>query len=120
MTDPGERPALTLRNLLGDHYGAAKDALDEIDALQLRYARLEAVAEASARLVATLPKCDMIDSETGHRCTAPATRSRARGVTRYCDRHGSAGQVPEYPRAAAVRDTLAALEDLKAVPGPKG
>jgi len=61
-------------------------------------------------LVATLPKCS--------RCSAPATRAYVRGAERFCDEHGAAGPartlaVPEYPRAAAIREALALLAETK-------
>jgi hypothetical protein len=64
---------------------------------------LRAVADAAAELVATLPKCD--------RCHAPATRAWARGTERFCDMCGP--EVREYPRATALRATIAALDALK-------
>lgn len=67
-------------------------------------ARLRAVADAAAELVATLPKCD--------RCGAPATRAWARGCERFCDTCGP--DVREYPRAQALRATIAALNALEA------
>lgn len=65
--------------------------------------RLRAVADAAYELVATLPKCD--------RCHAPATRAWARGAERFCDVCGP--EIREYPRATALRATIAALDALK-------
>jgi hypothetical protein len=64
--------------------------------------RLRTIAEAATRLVATLPKC-------GH-CDQPATRAYQRSGFRFCDTHGEG--VPEYSRASALRDTIAALAAL--------
>lgn len=67
-------------------------------------AKLRAVVDAAATLVATLPKCD--------RCDAPATRAWTRGTDRFCDACGP--DVCEYPRATALRATIAALNALEA------
>lgn len=104
---------LTLQDLLGDRYELAKEALDQVDALQQKHIRLCAVAEASERLVASLPKCDD--------CSRPATRAFRRGEARYCDEHGAnilGHEAPEYPRAQPLRDMIAALDALRKAPTP--
>lgn len=78
------------------------EASDRLQTVECENDRLRHVAEAARRLVATLPKCDD--------CDAPATRAYARGLERWCDRHGA--NVPEYPRSQPLRDTVAALDEM--------
>lgn len=77
---------------------------------------------ASRALLASLPKCDITDvtgDDDVHACGRAATRAFGRGGLRYCDEHGGkdrdGGEVPEYPRAKAVR----AMQTLLAGTAPE-
>jgi hypothetical protein len=59
----------------------------------------EEAIELMRELLAVLPRCD--------ECREPATRANGRGRERYCDRHG--GELPDYPRAKALRRAQAFL-----------
>lgn len=75
----------------------------KMEALVAENAKLKCAAEAADRLVQALPKCDQ--------CESPATRAYRRGAARFCDNHGAV--VPPYPRAQPLRDTIAALAELR-------
>ncbi len=111
---------------LGDHY---QQEVNELRAAEITAAVSAEREQWKARvraLVDAMPRCtcvDKIGNETTT-CTEVATRAYERGGPRYCDAHGtndrrtcmlrgdgSLADVPEYPRAPALRALLAMLEE---------
>jgi hypothetical protein len=101
MGAPLDLDALRARLLAASGAGLAPDVRALLDA----YAELR---DAAAAVVAALPTCDV--------CGAPAMRSHARGLSRFCDDHGAwpgVPAVPPYPRAAPLRRLLALLGETR-------
>jgi hypothetical protein len=93
-----ERHFAHLSNKLLRAYERAEKAERVTDAAE---ARARGLVDLVRELVDALPPCSY--------CDRPATRAHGRGTARFCDVHGP--DVPEYPRAGALREAEAALRE---------
>ena len=82
------------------------------------YWQVHDLRAALSDLVAASPECD--HHEVGMpKCRQPATRAWQRGMERFCDEHGAALHVPEYPRAVPLRRAVALLRGASPAPPEK-